>query len=338
MVFEKKEMNNLPEGVIGVVGHLNIRIGAERALNHGNRFAPYPAAVRVPPLPIADANGLGLLENQHLLIKVERGNSREQVNTMPEPAAFTAAQHLAAVGYEESGILGFFVHNESPIKIQYQWNNNVNAASLGFYNAHCILLRPLTRHGTEINIGDNNGPNHNAGWIFLPDSLVNDYENGVLQNDPDGTRIQHLFVICEFFVNCIFDNTVADHRGGDVRTTGTMPNIFESADKLSQVSTLRLLQFVRHCHEGFGHRDGQFCRFFRNLRGVNAYPPNFEGFFGNCWLFGRPITTPVISRQNVQGNFVHEIIGGYADLPFYEGVYSRTFTFRLGDCRGLEMK
>ena len=53
-------------------------------------------------------------------------------------------------------------------------------------------------------------------------------------------------------------------------------------------------------------------------------------------MFGRPHRTPVCTRVGQNGQLVYEVLRGYGQAPFYTGNISRTFSLRLGDCRGIE--
>ena len=266
--------------VIANIGNLNILRQQRDGNIHANRFIPYPSQVVDLPDEEEDPLGLGLIRDQSILVKLERGQGPHQVNLMPEPAAFTALQHHSALQYHESGILGFFIAKDSAIKIQYRFNDAPNVCSTEFYNSHCVLLRPLTPTGNEIFLGDVNGPNCHTGWVFLSDRFIADYQNGNLVNDATGTRLQRLFYIAEFFVNAIFDHTIRPiNYAQGIRTTGTMPNIFNGDTERSKVSTLPLMQFVQHCHGGFGLDEGITHRFFRHTRGAGRYPPQFQTFF-----------------------------------------------------------
>ena len=149
--------------VVASIGCLNILRPNRNGNNHGNRFVPYPARIVNLPEEEEDPLGLGAIADQSVLVKVERGAGPHQVNLMPEPAAYTALEHHAALQYHESGILGFFIAKDSAIKIQYRFNDAPNVCSIEFYNSHCVLLRPLTPSGREISLGDASGPNFHTG-------------------------------------------------------------------------------------------------------------------------------------------------------------------------------
>ena len=190
--------------------------------------------VRRGPIPVYMNEGVGDnnveqladINERHVILKVERANHRVEREHFPHQSAYSNIEHLRAVKYQGSGIIGVFLSDRAATKVQMRWNPARNVRSNIYFNATAIIARPLTQSGSEINLGNNNGPNPNIGWIYLNDSVINSFINGKMENDLNGKKLENLYKVCEAILHCIYsEKDDVEQNGFDVCTFGSMDDL-----------------------------------------------------------------------------------------------------------------
>ena len=150
---------------IGVVGSISI-VRPNQRNGQLDRFRPYPASV------VQVHNGrlrreLASIENRTVFAKVERAQVRHELVNFSEIANYTGNEHLEAVGYGTSGILGIYLSKNAAIKIQLKYVNANRQSSDIYFNSTSIILRPTTHNGSEIELGGDTALNPWCSWVFF---------------------------------------------------------------------------------------------------------------------------------------------------------------------------
>ena len=198
-----------------------------------DRFRPYPASV--PLVNNQLRRQLASIENRSVFVKVEQVQVRHELINFPEIANFTGNQHLEAVGYGSSGILGVYLSRTTAIKIQLQYVDANRRSSDIYFNSTSIVLRPTTTSGIEIDLGGDIEPNPWCSWVFLNDNIIDYFQNGTIPNDEGGLKMLKFFKIAELFLHCIYSTPDdAPFDDANISSFGSLRNFLESIELVKE--------------------------------------------------------------------------------------------------------